>query len=159
MSKKIGRPPTPKGEAKTEFRGAFFAPDEAKTVDQAIAESGQDKSKWIRSTLLDGAKLKRPPLNTLSWWGEIPFPPAELHGKKVAFKLWVSWEENKPPLLTTGTGVFFIRKGPMGFHVRIHVRYCREREKIIDLTAEMAKYITRQPDGSKCGFSLVLPQF
>ncbi len=55
MTKKVGRPAVPKSEAKTMLRGALFAKDEARNVDRAITESGQDKSKWIREKLIEAA--------------------------------------------------------------------------------------------------------
>ena len=43
----------PEREAKTVLRGAMLSPVEAKRVDRQIREAGQDKSKWIRSRLLE----------------------------------------------------------------------------------------------------------
>jgi len=56
MSKKMGRPTVPKDEAKSVLRGALFAPNEARTVDRAIANSGKSASAWIRNNLLLAAK-------------------------------------------------------------------------------------------------------
>lgn len=43
----------PEREAKTVLRGAMLSPIEAKQVDRQIRQAGQDKSKWIRSRLLE----------------------------------------------------------------------------------------------------------
>jgi len=55
--KKIGRPRVPKSRAKAVLIGARFAPSEAKQIESA-ADSHQDKSKWIRDTLLWAANEK-----------------------------------------------------------------------------------------------------
>lgn len=54
--KQMGRPKLAKGEAKGVLIGARFAPDEAKTVHDAVKRSGLVKSDWIRNTLLAAAK-------------------------------------------------------------------------------------------------------
>jgi hypothetical protein len=59
MSKKLGRPKTPKSEAKTVLLGALVNPQEAKTINRAIIESGQSKSEWIRSAWLNSTASGR----------------------------------------------------------------------------------------------------
>jgi len=51
MGKKVGRPPVPKRKSKTVLRGAMFAPEDVKSIDRVISESGQDKSKWFRAAV------------------------------------------------------------------------------------------------------------
>jgi hypothetical protein len=51
MNKKIGRPKVPKKQARTVLLGTMIAPEEKKDINQAIAASGQDKSKWLRQTI------------------------------------------------------------------------------------------------------------
>ena len=96
----------------------------------------------------------RHPQNTQYWWGAIPYPIDELHDKTVDFRLEVAWEERETPLPMAGNGRFFIRKSKKGFHVQIVVQYSEEREKVIDLTEAAVRLIKREPEGSKCGFSL-----
>jgi hypothetical protein len=55
-AKKLGRPKLAKGEAKGVLIGARFTPGEAKRVNDAVRRSGEQKSDWIRNTLLDAAK-------------------------------------------------------------------------------------------------------
>ena len=56
MSKKMGRPRLKKAEFKGILIGARFAPDESKTVHEAVKRSGQGKSAWIRKALLSAAR-------------------------------------------------------------------------------------------------------
>jgi hypothetical protein len=55
MKNKLGRPKVKKAEFKGILIGARFAPDEAKTVHNAVKRSGQGKSQWIRKALLSAA--------------------------------------------------------------------------------------------------------
>lgn len=55
-AKKLGRPKLAKGEAKGVLIGARFTPDESKEVHQAVKQSGQVKSEWIRNVLLGAAR-------------------------------------------------------------------------------------------------------
>jgi hypothetical protein len=55
MKNKLGRPKLKKTEFKGILIGARFAPDESKTVHDAIKRSGQVKSQWIRKALLSAA--------------------------------------------------------------------------------------------------------
>jgi len=85
MSKKMGRPPTPKSKAKTEFLGAFVDPKESKTIHRAITESGQSRSEWIRSALAQAAR----PI----WIISKKWQSSDLRGKTVEFKFTLpdSW--------------------------------------------------------------------
>lgn len=154
----MGRPRISESSPKDVLIGARFGKDEAAQIEEAAELAGQHKSQWIRSTLLSNALGRRPPPDAGQWWGKLPYTRDELHGKKVEFKMMVAWEENQPPQVTTGTGVFFIREGKEGFHAQILVRYSPTREKVIDLTEAMALEIKRQPRGAKCEFSLFLIQ-
>lgn len=58
MKPKMGRPKLAKGEAKGVLIGARFSPDEAQQVVVAAKRANQDKSKWVRETLLSAA-IKR----------------------------------------------------------------------------------------------------
>ena len=94
MSKKIGRPKTPKSKAKTNFRAAFFATDEARLIDRAAITSGLDKSKWLRDVALEAA---RPIWNVVKRWTY-----ADLQAKTVEFRLIVAGT----PI--SGTGFFSV---------------------------------------------------
>ena len=55
MKNKLGRPKLKKAEFKGILIGARFAPDESKTVHDAVKRAGQGKSEWIRKALLSAA--------------------------------------------------------------------------------------------------------
>lgn len=55
-AKKLGRPRIAKSEFKGVLIGARFKAVEAKQVHDAIKLSGQEKSDWIRKTLLGAAE-------------------------------------------------------------------------------------------------------
>ena len=55
MSKKMGRPRLKKADFKGILIGARFAPDESKTVHDAVKRSRMGKSEWIRKALLSAA--------------------------------------------------------------------------------------------------------
>ena len=57
-SLKMGRPKLPKGEAKGILIGARFSPEEAEIVSDAAFRSNQNKSEWVRKTLLVAAERK-----------------------------------------------------------------------------------------------------
>lgn len=80
MSKKIGRPTTPKSEAKSILFGALLSRPEAKEAEKAVASSGQDKSKWLRDAIKRKAASR--PLWLRSKWTK-----EQLHGKLVEFRL------------------------------------------------------------------------
>jgi len=52
----MGRPKLPKGEAKGVLIGARFSADEAEIVTDAVLRSNENKSEWVRKTLLTAAK-------------------------------------------------------------------------------------------------------
>ena len=60
MSNKMGRPKVKRAEFKGILIGARFAPDESKTVHDAVKRSGQGKSEWIRKALLSVAASDKP---------------------------------------------------------------------------------------------------
>ncbi len=76
MNKKMGRPPVPKREAKSRFRGTFFAPDELKQIEKERV----DKSKWMREATK--FRVDNPPVWVSSKWKR-----EELNGKLIAFRL------------------------------------------------------------------------
>jgi hypothetical protein len=51
QSKKVGRPPLPKGEAKGKIVPIRFKAEDLKAVEAAAKERGQTVSEWIRSVL------------------------------------------------------------------------------------------------------------
>jgi len=55
MKKKLGRPTLPKNTAKGVLIGARFSPGESERVHDAIKAAKQQKSEWIRITLLTAA--------------------------------------------------------------------------------------------------------
>ena len=59
MKKKMGRPALPKNTARGVLIGARFSPGEAERVQNAVKESKQTKSEWIRTSLLTAAYNQR----------------------------------------------------------------------------------------------------
>lgn len=57
----MGRPKLKKAEFKGILIGARFAPDESKTVHDAVKLSGLGKSEWIREALLAAAESDKKP--------------------------------------------------------------------------------------------------
>jgi hypothetical protein len=55
MKTKMGRPKVPKAKYKGVLMQARVSPEEAKTINGAIRQSGQVKSGWIRKALLSAA--------------------------------------------------------------------------------------------------------
>ena len=163
MSKQTGRPTLPEGRAKDVQIGVRFTPKQDEQIEKAIIKSGsiRAKTEWIREAAIEKAKEweKRPPVDADLFWGQLPYPEKELHKKTVEFRLIVKWENLEKPVLTTGTGKFFIRYSRKGSHVQIISQITPQTEKVIDLTSEQAKLIKRQPEDSKFDFSLVATQF
>jgi hypothetical protein len=58
MAGKVGRPKKPKSEALGKFITARLRPDELAEIKQAIRQSGQSKSDWLRTALLGAARKK-----------------------------------------------------------------------------------------------------
>jgi len=56
MAKKIGRPPVPKNKALAEVFCARLRREEAREVWDAIHQSKQSKSDWLRNALLSAAR-------------------------------------------------------------------------------------------------------
>lgn len=50
--KKAGRPKLPKGEAKGKIVALRFDPEELRRIDTAAKAGKQNRSEWMRSTLL-----------------------------------------------------------------------------------------------------------
>jgi hypothetical protein len=149
MSKKIGRPTIPKREAKTEFRGAFFAPDDAKVVDRAIAASGQDKSKWIREKLLWG--IKRENVWSTKWKAK------DLDKKTVKFKMM----ETSNRYIVGGGQFLAIQRGDGSMDVRIFTRDKQEPDPLgyndVPVTQRGIDLLEQAPAGSEFDFFLIDP--
>jgi hypothetical protein len=56
MPKKLGRPKKKAGERLTRFFRVRLSPEDYDTVSQAIRDSGQNMSDWLRTTLLKAAR-------------------------------------------------------------------------------------------------------
>ena len=59
-NKKMGRPRVKKAKFQAILIGARFAPDESKTVNDAVKRAVQGKSAWIRKALLSAAASDKP---------------------------------------------------------------------------------------------------
>src|SRR5260221_10122873 len=66
MTRKIGRPPVPKQEAKSVLVGAQLSPPKAKEAESAATKSGLDKSKWLRGAIDN--EIAGPPIWVKSKW-------------------------------------------------------------------------------------------
>jgi hypothetical protein len=151
MKPKMGRPPTPVEKAKTVLLGAKYDPREAKAITEAIAQSGLDKSKWLREAAIDAAHFW---VNGEGWTIE------DLHGKTVEFELVLPSGE-----ALRGTGKFDVWQNGEGLlKIRI-VTFDRKsteytkHELRIYIPQEGVRLIKRQPSGSTCDFSVFEPRF
>jgi hypothetical protein len=100
MSKRMGRPTIPKNEAKSQFCGAFFTPDELKFIERARQQTGLDKSKWLRRAAIDAAQ---PVVWVRTRWKQI-----DLDGKPIEFRL------SGPDYFAAGIGTLVVRKNARG---------------------------------------------
>jgi hypothetical protein len=101
MSKKMGRPMTPKNEAKSVPFAAYLSPQEAKGAGKAVASSGQDKSKWLRGAIEN--EVKGPPI-----WVKSKWKSEELDGQFISFRL------RSPNQTIEGVGRIGARQNPRG---------------------------------------------
>jgi hypothetical protein len=141
MSKKMGRPKTPKGEAKTVLLGAFVNPPEAEVINRAIAESGQSKSEWIRSALKTAA---RPVWVICKKWSA-----SDLHGKSVDVNL----QTKDGGGVIRGIGKFWVIKHNDGVRLAIEI-HGRDliRHLRLFLDQKLADVIERHPEPSVADF-------
>jgi len=101
MNKKMGRPPLPKGKARSVQVGVRFTPEDDKAIEKALTKSGQTKADLVRDAAVAEAR-KPPPWVRSKWTYE------DLNGKKVQFKL------NSPRFQAKGVGEFLVRRNPRG---------------------------------------------
>ena len=143
MSKKLGRPKTPKSEAKTVLLGAFVDPQEAKNINRAIAESGQSKSEWIRSSWTQAA---RPIWVICKKWQS-----SDLEKKTVQFKI------TSPEWTFSGRGCFHVRHHQDRIRIAIEIestvadgwkRLCR----VLYLPQNLVDCIEQHPDATVAEF-------
>ena len=146
----------PAAQAKTVLLGALFSPPEAKKVETVVAKSTEkDKSKWLRSAVLDAAEF---------WVDGEGWTIADLHGKTVEFAIVM------PPGGAVegpikGTGNFDVwQNGDGKLKIRI-ISWDKKstqhtlHELRIYLPQQAVKLIKRQATGAPCDFLLVDPLF
>src|SRR4051812_5045784 len=102
MPKKMGRPTVPKTKAKTILRGAMFAPEEIKTIDRAIEDSGKDKSKWLRDAAMKEARAR------VVWFHSDIVNPG-MHEKLIEYRLPFPMEDGRT-MIREGVGQLVVRK-------------------------------------------------
>src|SRR6266478_654966 len=100
---RMGRPPLPGGQAKEIQIGVRLTPQDDKSVEQAVDESGVSKAEWIRNAAKLQAKPPPPPAWVTSKWTR-----EQLEGKTVQFKL------THPKFRVEGVGEFMVRCNPAG---------------------------------------------
>lgn len=148
---KMGRPKTPEEKAKTILIGAKFDPREAKAINEAIAQSGKDKSKWLREASLEATK---------EWVKCDKWSAEDLHGKTVEFEVVTILEG---PI--RGTGIFnVLQRGDGLMKIRIisnsrDTTQYRRSEISVYIPQRGIEFIKRQPPGSICEFSVFDPLF
>jgi len=101
MTKRMGRPKLPNGEAKRVQVGVRFNSDHDKSIEKAALDSGQTKADWVRNAAVSEAR--RPPP-----WIKCKWQMEELEGKKVKFRL------SAPEFWVAGVGEFLVRRNPRG---------------------------------------------
>jgi hypothetical protein len=151
MKPKMGRPKTPKDKSKTILLGAKYDPREAKAITEAIAQSGIDKSKWLRRASIEATK---------EWVKNDKWPADELHGNTVEFEVVTILEG---PI--RGTGKFdVLQRGDGLMQIKIvsfdrsSTQYTRNEIRV-HIPQSGIEYIKRQPPGSTCEFSVFDPLF
>lgn len=141
----MGRPPTPKSKAKTEFLGVFVDPQESRTIHRAIAESGMKKSDWTREALLIRA---RPLWLICKKWGA-----DDLHGKTVEF----NFQEKDEKRFIRGLGWFWVLKHKDGIRLAIEIQadkigISKSSHLRLFLDQKLAEAIERHPNPSIAEF-------
>jgi hypothetical protein len=151
MKTKMGRPKTPADKAKTVLLGAKYDPREAKAITEAIAQSGLDKSKWLREASLEATK---------EWVKSDKWSAEDLHGKTVEFEVVTILDgpirgPGKFDVLQRGDGLMKIR---MVSYDRASTQYTKNEIRVY-IPQRGVEYIKRQPPGSTCEFSVFDPLF
>jgi hypothetical protein len=152
MTKKMGRPPLPKGLSKDVQIGVRFNPDDDKAISKAIEDSRADQTKaqWLRDAALIIAH---------EWVQCREWTAKDLHGKYVEF-LIASRAEG--PI--KGVGKFYVWERGDGL-LKIIINsldkkqtrpFLKSRIQII-VPQEAVQLIKRQSPGSKVDFSLFDP--
>jgi hypothetical protein len=140
MSKKLGRPTTPAGKAKTVLLAALFDRNEAAKINAQIVESGLDKSKWLRKVALNAA---RPVWILCEKWGA-----ADLDRKTVEFKFTVEGTRD----YVSGLGRFFVIPHRDGFRIAIEIHGPPLDCYRLTLNQQMADSIAKHDDLSVAEF-------
>jgi len=141
MKKKIGRPPLPKGRAKSVQTGLRLSGEEDAIISRIAADAARKKVDWIRETILTAA---RPLWIVCEKWGK-----SDLHGKTVEFKLTA----HEGRITAYGLGVFFVVPHRDGVRLAIQVHGpTPSGDWRVNLDRRLADCIERHPDLSLAEF-------
>jgi hypothetical protein len=148
MSKKMGRPRLPKGQAKGVQIGVRFNPKDDKQIDRRVVESGQTKADWVRNAAV--AETKVPPV-----WIKSKWTWEDLRDKTVEFRLIA------PRFQVEGMGKFLVRINPAGeLAVEICAIESATRSEIVEsrfyLFQQVADKIERHPNPAVAAFRLLM---
>jgi hypothetical protein len=141
MKNKMGRPPIVPGQSKDVLFGVRISAEEAKEIEQGIAESGMNKSDWARDALLTKA---RPIWLICKKWSA-----TDLHGKSVEVNLQT--KDGKG--VVRGLGRFWVMKHADGIKlaIEIHGRDTLRHLRLF-LNQKLADVIERHPNPSVADF-------
>jgi hypothetical protein len=136
MSKQMGRPPLPKGQAKGIQIGVRLAPKDAKKIREAILASGENQAEWARRALCNAAR----PIWVLSknWTAD------DLHRKSVEFDFRVPHTKE----FTQGQGTFYVIKHRDKVRLAIQIR----AGNFMFLPQEVVDAIERHPNAPVVDF-------
>lgn len=147
----MGRPTTPAHKAKTVLLGAKYDPREAKAINEAISQSGLDKSKWLREASIEKTK---------EWVKCDKWSAKDLQDKTVEFEVITILEGNirgtgKFDVIERGDGLMKIR---MVSFDRASTEYTKHEIRVY-IDQRGVEFIKKQPSGSTCEFSVFDPLF
>jgi hypothetical protein len=141
MSKTMGRPPLPKGEAKGVQIGVRFKRDEGKVIEKAAADRALGKADWLRLIALEAP---RPIWIICRKWGA-----ADLNRKTVEFKFTVQGARGD---YVSGLGRFFVIPHRDGARLAIEIHGPPSHYYRLTLSEQMADSIERHADPSFADF-------
>lgn len=147
MSKKMGRPPLPKGQSKDIQIGVRFKPADHEPISKAAKAAGKTPAEWIRNAALGLAMRKQ------EWVDASPWTFEDLSEKTVAFEI-----KSNSHSEIKGTGVFKVHIRADGkLQITIESRYKHSKEGVLTeffVPQSAIKFIRKQPSDCGTDFSL-----
>ena len=147
MSKKMGRPPLPKGKAKGVQVGVRFKPDDDRVIENALSDDEATKADYIREAAISKAKNEAP-------WVRSKWTREQLADKTVEYRLI------GPYFRADGIGKFLVRSRNRRLRLEIdaiiEASLARAVRHRYWLSEECAAMIEPHPNPSKADFRLVM---